>query len=619
MSAGRRARTGWRTAGPEALVVAGFVVIRLWSALGGYLFGDDFAFRYWAATSGPDLGYLFRPYGGHINPVGLLDQWVLQAVWPGSYLALAIFSTALQAVTIAVLMRIVARLTSSRRSMLAAGIFLGLSLFGLEVGIWWAAAMYSAPYLLFLVLAVDNLVAALQSGRSRRLWWSAACYVLAYLSFSRGFAGLIVLGAVAAFVPLTDSGRLGVGGAWRAAKRYWLTLIVFAVGYSVYLVFAVQTITPAGGTPGGILRYAWDLLTRNVLPAVWGGPWDWFITEGQGWPGVLALPSPTSVMVVTAGLLSAALVGLVWWARPQLLWFAGAMALFLLVILVVAGVARAGSFVASLGYRYTFDFALLVALFLALVMAPVSTRSPVAPRAKVLRDWLVRGRISGDLLTGLLLVTLATSMLLSMGTPVQAWHGTRVKDYVANGVGTFSRVPAGMDLLSQGVPQDLVHPVLMKPYASTQVVFTPQPGSPRFADTATDGLFGFDPDGRIVEQEILGPRSVPGPEGECGYGERGAPVVMPLDADLLGWIFYARLDYYSGAETTATVRVGPEVATVPIRSGVHSVYFPTAGPAKAVEVDVVDADRPVCFVSVTVGNRVSKAGGDATPVLPPPT
>ena len=618
MTVGGRARAFWRTAGPEALVVVGFVVIRLWSAVGGYLFGDDFAFRYWAATSAPDLGYLFRPYGGHINPVGLLDQWLLQAVWPGSYLALAIFSTALQAATIAVVMLTVTRLTSSRRSVMTAGVFLSLSLFGLEVGIWWAAAMYAAPYLLFLALAVDNLVAALQSGRGRRFGWSAACFILAYLSFSRGFAGLIVLVAVAAFVPLTDAGALGLRGAWRAAGRYWIAVSTFTVAYSIFLVFAVQTISPAGGTPGGIWRYAWDLLTRNVLPAVWGGPWVWFITKGQSWPGVLALPSPTGVMVVGAGLLSAALLVLIWWARPHLLRFVGAMAVFLVVILAVAGVARAGSFVASLGYRYTFDFALLVALLLALVVAPVSVQNPVAARAQALREWLIRGRITGNLVTTILLVGLTTSMLVSMGTPVQAWHSTRVKEYVANGVATFSRVPANVDLLSQGVPQDLVHPVLMKPYASTQVVFTPQPGAPRFASTATDGLFGFDPDGRIVEQEILGPRSAPGPEGECGYGERGAPVVMPLEADLMGWIFYAKLEYYSGAETTATVRIGPELATVPIHSGVHSVYFPTAGPAKAVQVDVVDADRPVCFVSVTVGNRVSKAGGDATPVLPPP-
>ncbi|MDQ1305211.1 MAG: hypothetical protein QG671_1042, partial [Actinomycetota bacterium] len=434
-------------AGPEALVVAGFVVIRLWSALGGYLFGDDFAFRYWAATSAPDLGYLFRPYGGHINPVGLLDQWLLQAIWPGSYLALAIFSTVLQAATIAVVMRTVARLTSSRRAVLTAGIFLGLSLLGLEVGIWWAAAMYAAPYLLFLALAVDNLVAALPSGHGRRLWWSAACYVLAYLSFSRGFAGFIVLVAVAAFVPLSDSGPLGLRRAWGAARRYWLALGVFVVGYSVFLVFAVQTISPAGGTPGGIWRYAWDLLTRNVLPAVWGGPWSWFITEGQSWPGVLALPAPTSVMVLGAGLLTAGVLALIWWARPQLLRFIGAMALFLVVILAVAGIARAGSFVASLGYRYTFDFALLVALLLALVVAPVSSSNPVAPRAQALRDWLVRGRISGNLVTGLVLGALAASMVVSMGIPTKAWHSSQVKDYVANGVATFSRVPANVDLL----------------------------------------------------------------------------------------------------------------------------------------------------------------------------
>ena len=78
------------------LALVGYLVIRGTVMFNGYLYADDFALRFWAHESGLTPEYLFRSYYGHVQPWGLLAQWILQAGWPGSWTALMVWAVGMQ-------------------------------------------------------------------------------------------------------------------------------------------------------------------------------------------------------------------------------------------------------------------------------------------------------------------------------------------------------------------------------------------------------------------------------------------------------------------------------------------------------------------------------------------
>ena len=108
------ATPAWYGYRPMGLALVGYLVIRGTVMFNGYLYADDFALRFWAHESGLTPEYLFRSYYGHVQPWGLLAQWILQAGWPGSWTALMVWSVGMQLATLVVLWRIVLRLTGSQ-------------------------------------------------------------------------------------------------------------------------------------------------------------------------------------------------------------------------------------------------------------------------------------------------------------------------------------------------------------------------------------------------------------------------------------------------------------------------------------------------------------------------
>lgn len=195
-------RSRWRPLSLLLLALFGYLVVRGTVMLNGYLYADDFALRYWADTSGLTPEYLFRSYYGHVQPWGLLAQWILQAGWPGSWTALMVWALLMQIAILALLWRIVLRLTGSQVAAFLAFLVPALSSFTFEVGVWWCMIIESAPYGLFMMLAIWALIRAL-SGDPGRWWlWSGLAYCAALLSISKGVFFLLIMVIVAAFLPI---------------------------------------------------------------------------------------------------------------------------------------------------------------------------------------------------------------------------------------------------------------------------------------------------------------------------------------------------------------------------------------------------------------------------------
>ena len=360
-----RSLLGW-------IIPALFAVVLLRSVLSlrGYLYLDDYAFRYWAHTSPFGYDYLLRSYGGHVNPIGLAVQWVLQAVFPGSHIALAVYSLAMFAVALGIFAAIVWQVTRSRTASVFAIAVAGVSLFGFEVTAWWAASIYAAAYQVFLLLTV---YAGIRAVRDRTAVWTylgVAGGVGMVLSFSRGSLGVLLVFGLAAALPLVEGRPLGIREAFDRARALWVALLIVALLGGSMVLAAADRVTPEGFSVSAIPGYAWRLLVLNVLPAVWGGPWRWFELPNQQWPPVLANPAPMWWAVWLAGLLTVIAIVALIIKRPSLRLLVAVVSGYIVAVLVLAGVARAGALVGSVAYRYTFDLVWPLTLLMILGCLP---------------------------------------------------------------------------------------------------------------------------------------------------------------------------------------------------------------------------------------------------------
>ena len=581
-----------------AVSVVAVVALRSVLSLRGYLYMDDFAFRYWAATSPLDLEYLLRSYGGHINPVGLLIQWLAQHLAPGSDLVLAVSSLTMYGIALALFAVILRRLTDNPLAMVLGVVLAGVSLFGFEVTVWWAGAIYAGPYQAFLLACLLAAIKAVVDG-SRP--WSVAALVFGagvVLSFSRGSAGLVLVFLLVASLPLSQGAPLGFRQCLRRAPGLWAGLLGIALAGGALVLANAGRIDRPGLSVLTAARYMWELLVLNILPALWGGPWRWFELPNQEWPPILANPAPMWWAVWVAGFASAAAATGIWIWRPALRRLLVAFVAYTVMILCLAAYSRAGSVVASVAYRYTFDL-VWPATFLAILAAVPAGRGS-------------RGvsRLGVGLISAVIVLALWSTVV-----PARDWAGNPTKSYMELAVEGFDDIPEAQQVLDQGVPFDLIHPALMAPYANTRTVLTPQPGAPVFGPFAEDTLYGFAPDGRVEVNDVVGPTSPEGPDPECGYAVTDSPRTIPLDGTLIAWDFYARVAYFSGTDTTLNLAFGGQIHSVPLRArGLRVVYFPVSGPGEEVLVSVGTPGITSCVTDVRIGNRVSAETGDLVPL-----
>lgn len=583
---------------PVIAVLAAVLSLRAVVSLRGYLYADDFAFRYWAATDPLNWDYLTRSYGGHVNPIGLLNQWVLQALFPGSHTALALFTMALWAATLIAAAMLAMLLTSRWQGPAVLLALVGLSLLGFENTTWWAAAIYAGPYQLFAVGGMYCIARWRLQGSSGWLWVAVACAAGASFSFSRGFMAAVLMFLIAATVPYDRDGARGLLRTWLDGWRAWIVMLVISFAAVVVVLSRSADISRSGFSVGGLPRYMWLLLSENILPGIWGGPWRWFELPPPQWDPIVTNPAPSTWAVLFSVVATLLAVAWLWRFRPHLRGLLLTSTLFTAMVLVIAGLARSGTVVESTAYRYTFDILWPVGLLMTLAVVPMRWQS----------DPVSRG--------GLVVVAfVCAGALISTGVPAKAWIGNQARTYMANATSSFPRIPAGQAVLDQGVPEDLIHPALMAPYANARTVMTPVPGAPVFSDYAADTLFGFAPDGTVEEQTVEGPSAPPGPDPDCGYRVTDTPRTIPLDGRLIPWDFYARVAYFSGVDTTLNLAVGGRIHTVPLTAGgVRAVFFRVQGPGQDVLVSAGTPGVTVCVTELSIGNRISKRTAQVVPL-----
>ena len=400
-------RSGLRHAGFTAGLVAILVLQAAWNGWlsgRGWFYQDDLSAL--DEASGRRLGWKFltMPVNDHLVPGYRLVFWLQRHIDPLNYPLTVIVRIALQTLAIWLLARLLVLLFGRRP-----GVLVVLALYAVNPLVtanltWLTTAACLVPAEIAAVLAIEAHIRHTATGRLR---WAAASGValLAGMCFWEKTA---IIGAM---LPVLSLGYLHPGGLRQrlaASVRRWPGWLLTAgfpllfVGYFVLHHYGGAARGIGAGQLAGAIRTAW---LRTAVPAMFGGPWHWFDTPTAyvSW----SAPSLTAAVLSQLGLAVLVIAGV---ARTGWRSLAG----WLLPVLSVAigtAVVAVGRYFAfgnliSVTMRYSFDFALALALGAALALIPsdpgqiaarAAGREPVAelvrPARATLPAWLPRRRL----------------------------------------------------------------------------------------------------------------------------------------------------------------------------------------------------------------------------------
>ncbi|MDQ1742366.1 MAG: hypothetical protein QOE23_705 [Pseudonocardiales bacterium] len=349
-----------------------------WLSARGWFYQDDLSAL--DEADGRRLGWRFltMPVNDHLVPGYRLAFWLQSAVDPLNYQNTVVVRVLLQTVAVGLLYRLLVLLFGRRPGVLAV-----LALYAVNPLIvanltWLTTAACLVPAEIAAILALDCHVRYAVTGRLR---WAAGAgaALLAGMCFWEKTA---IIGVV---LPVLSLGYLSSGpirGRLAEQVRHWRGWLLTAVPPLLFVGYFFGR--HYGGSARGI--GAGDLLEVNrtawlrlVAPALFGGPWSWF-DAGNAYVS-WSSPSTTAVVISQFGFLLLVVLG---WrrtgARSLVGWSIPALSVVLGTTLVSIGRFFAFGDLVAVTMRYSYDFALVLALGAALALLP-TTPAAIANRA----------------------------------------------------------------------------------------------------------------------------------------------------------------------------------------------------------------------------------------------
>ena len=275
----------------------------------GFFQQDDFTIGGLAAQPF-SLHMLFHNYYGQLMPGVFALAWIPVHAGGYDWGLWACSLVALQALTGLALLRALRTLCGNRMLLL---IPLGLFLFtpiAMADLTWWSVGAQSVPIQLALVMAFDQHVRYIRSGRIRNAV-AAALWVLFGLAFFEKAVAipLLLFAFTSAFL---------VPGSWPQAmlvtlRRHWIAWALYgAIIVAEIVVYAVTL--PTSGTrvrvplTSSAVLFAWHLILDTFVPGAFGGPWHWTPTGGPKSWSLYAFATPPAVLVVLSWALAALVI-----------------------------------------------------------------------------------------------------------------------------------------------------------------------------------------------------------------------------------------------------------------------------------------------------------------------
>ncbi|WP_280424125.1 hypothetical protein [Nocardia carnea] len=600
-----RMRAGLRrwTASPGRVVLgAAFclialqLVVRTWVLANSYFYWDDLiltgragTYPLWSAE------LLLHDHDGHFMPLAFGVSWLVTALAPLNWTAVAAVSLLLQVAAAGAVLRLLLVLLGRRPVLL---IPLAFYLFGpltLPAFTWWSAALNALPLQFALAWVAADAVLLDRTGRRRYAISGVVVAAVALLFFEKAVVVPFVAFAVVVLRRYVD----GRGFAFRAVLRRGGVL--WAGSATVLLIWGLVYFAAVGISAGDagsaemaqmLPRAAW----AGVVTALLGGPWGW-----ERWiPSAPWAVAPGWAVWAAWGLLAVAVIATSR-ARPVVrpVWVAAVVylpAVQIPVVLMRAGPNTVDELMMSL--RYLADAALVLTIAGALLL-----RAFARPPQRTVAAHTDRrsARWRGPIPATAVVVLFAVSSLWSTYTFTRSWSEGPTKTYVTNVKSEFAHWD-GIPLLEQEVPWNVLNPTA-HPQNEASRVLSPIAPPGAFAD-ATERLRMLTDTGEFADARVWWNRAViPGPVPGCGHRVDGRiPVRVPLDGPMIAHEWTAQLNYF--ADRDATIAVGFESGKkveVPVRAGMHTVYARIVGQGSALLVQSRNPDLVLCLGTGPVG------------------
>jgi len=589
----------------------------------GFFQQDDFTIGGLAAQPF-SLHMLFHNYYGQLMPGVFALAWIPVhaggydwGLWAGSLVAL-------QALTGLALLRALRTLCGNRMLLL---IPLGLFLFtpiAMADLTWWSVGSQSVPIQLALVMAFDQHVRYVRSGRIRNAV-AAALWVLFGLAFFEKAVAipLLLFAFTSAFL---------VPGSWPQAmlatlRRHWIAWALYgAIIVAEIVVYAVTL--PTSGTrvrvplTSSAVLFAWHLILDTFVPAAFGGPWHWTPTGGPRSWSLYAFATPPAVLVVLSWALAALVIMASLWYRRRA-WPAWIIMLGWLVAVDVLPVVlgRLAVFGTALATQtgYVADAAPVLAICLAVAFLPLRDEQD-AYRTATPPGWPRR------LITAAVVVAFVAGSGWSVVAYRAGLHPQNSRSYLATASAALSGAPSDAVIYPTQIPTTMAWG-LFGPLSEVQNALAPlanQVTGQHFRWTGgPDGRVShfmiFDAQGRLHPATVTGPHTLPPRRpADCVLSAGG--MHLQLNANVLALPFLMQVGYYAARPITLAVAFGGHQYRVALAaSELAYAYLPVQGPGNTVDITSVTPDPQICIGTVTIGNVQASAAGAPVPASPLPS
>ncbi|WP_185994866.1 hypothetical protein [Nocardioides campestrisoli] len=558
------------------LVLVGHTVWLRSVLVEGYFTQHDFVLL--ARLNGEALSgaLLTEPLAGELSPVGMLLAWAVERAAPLSWAGPTYAVLALHVLGALLLWLVLSRLLEER--WLRLPLFVAAVLTPLTLGpiVWWSLALLHLPVQILFLAAVLALLLRVQEGWRHGPWIAGTAMTLLLLGNDRTLLlPWVVLLVLAGVLGGDQEGwRARVRAAWSASPALWGWMAVACV---VRAFVSVREHGTALVSPEA-WRSALDALLQSGLPAVAGGPWSGEVVETH-----LTAAGPA---VLVGGLLLLLLLdALRRSGRPQGV-VAGLGALLLLASGLVLSASSAG---ASASGRFLTDAAVV-----AVVLLAVALRGTPVPRALVRR--------SGPS-PAFLAVAVAVAVLASAAITREALLPTLTGDddrlYLANLAEGVASNPQAV-LLDGPVPAGVMGPDLGEE-ARLSVVASALRDRPSFG-SASEFLSLVTEQGYVWGIDVYAPvRSVRGPNRDCGYPVTAQRREIAMRRPVEDGAHVLRVDYFLDGDTYAVLDVAGERTTLPVRSGLHSLYVPVTRGYSSVSIALESREHTLCVTGLAAG------------------
>ncbi|TFV82849.1 hypothetical protein [Blastococcus sp. CT_GayMR16] len=567
------------------ILVALSLLVRLWTASGGWFLRQDFL----AAAAAAGL-----PVDVPGPPGAAALARVMASLAPMSWPAFVALELVGQLAVDLLLYGLLVQLFGRRPAvLLPLAVYLASSL-PLVGGLWWSAALVQLPLQLALLIAVTGHVRHLRTGRTGAMAASALAVAVGLL-FSTGMA----------LVPLLLLVGTALWGTLAGSRQVWL-----AQGAAVAVGLAARALSSAGppvdvSAPADNARDLLGTLMRTVLPGLVGGPWEWS-------PAVLplAVPDPSAASATAAAVAVAAVI------LTTVLVHRGALRAWLLAAATTVVVLVSGAFSPTAaadpelpaGVVPPAVVALVAALGLALASLPVRGAPTVLRR----RGWVTRGAgrrvlrwATRPALGAVAVTALGAGLLVSSSAFGQHWSDNAAHEFVdAARAGLTGRTD--LVLVDAPVPEAVI-PGALAPAHTTAAVLAGAPGLPWVLQEgeSANQLTALDPAGRPQLAAVTAvSTSRTGPEPDCGWlvGADAADVPLSRATSDDSWI--VKVSYFAGEANVVRVEAGDTVTGALVGTGLHDLYVQVSGSVDRVVLAVEDPARPICVGVVTVGRAL---------------